>query len=193
MQVALEDQDLILVSPLAYGVKFFDSYPMWITPKRGDIVAFRTPYLQRENALAGVLEFLGRIFLFGKPLDLGTSSSRLEDSGYQLRRIVGLPGDYLEYRGGRWYVLPPGQTEVLEERQISARPYEAILGEELTSEAGPFGDDGWEIQLGEDEYFVAADDRRGYLDSRHYGTLSKKDLMGRVVLRYAPLDRFGRL
>jgi len=45
------------------------------------------------------------------------------------------------------------------------------------------------VTLGTDEYFVLGDNRPNSLDSRIFGVLPKKDIVGRVMLRGWPLTK----
>ena len=50
-----------------------------------------------------------------------------------------------------------------------------------------------DVYLSESEYFVLGDNRVASLDSRRFGPLEKKELIGRVWLRGWPLSRIGIL
>jgi len=46
--------------------------------------------------------------------------------------------------------------------------------------------------LANDEYFVLGDNRYASYDSRRWGPVSKKDIIGRVFLRAWPLVAFAK-
>ncbi|HAZ62899.1 MAG TPA: signal peptidase I [Armatimonadetes bacterium] len=86
-----------------------------------------------------------------------------------IKRIVGLPGETLTF-------IPPG---VLLGRQFLIEPYVfrfPYLPQRLTA--------------AEDEYIVLGDNRGGSEDSRDYGPVPKDRILGPVVLRFWPKDRF---
>ncbi|MCX6730136.1 MAG: signal peptidase I, partial [Candidatus Portnoybacteria bacterium] len=50
-----------------------------------------------------------------------------------------------------------------------------------------------EVQLSDDEYFVLGDNRNASSDSRKWGEVDKKLIIGRAWLRAWPFDRLGAL
>ena len=49
--------------------------------------------------------------------------------------------------------------------------------------------DNYSVQLGEDEYFVMGDNRAGSSDSRAWGPVPKKYIIGRPIMRLIPLNK----
>lgn len=88
-----------------------------------------------------------------------------------IKRLIALPGDTLEIRGGVTYL----NGEALDEDFISYP---------TTRDFGP-------ITLGEDEYFVMGDNRANSNDSRSVGPLSRSQIVGRVRYLFYPFDRAG--
>jgi signal peptidase I len=113
-------------------------------PERGDIIVFNSPKPRTENESALV------------------------------KRLIGLPGDTIEFRGQQLYI----NGELVEEPYIRepCSPYRCE-------------DEAW--QLGPDEYFVMGDNRNVSNDSRSFGPVPHENLVGEVLFRYWPLDRFG--
>lgn len=51
--------------------------------------------------------------------------------------------------------------------------------------------DDFTMQLHENEYFVMGDNRAGSSDSRSWGSLPKKNIVGQPILRLLPLNKIG--
>ena len=90
-------------------------------------------------------------------------------SGRYVKRLIGLPGDRIEIRENCVYI----NGEYLSESYVSS------VAEDYA------------IQLGADDYFVLGDNRADSYDSRaaDMGTLKRKDIHGRVLMKIAPLQK----
>lgn len=91
-----------------------------------------------------------------------------------IKRVIGVPGDIIEFRDQELYV----NGERVDEQYIK---------EACTDYRCP--DETWE--LGENEYFVMGDNRNNSQDSRRFGTVPLEHIVGRVVFRYWPIERIG--
>ena len=92
-----------------------------------------------------------------------------------VKRLIGLPGETVEVRDG--YVWIDGR--VLNE------PY-VISGGKTASEFAS-------VKVPEGCYFVLGDNREGSKDSRTWGFLDQKLVIGHVLFCYWPLENFGGL
>lgn len=88
---------------------------------------------------------------------------------FLIKRVIGEPGDTLEYKNG--YVYRNG--EKLEEDYIK---------EEMRI---PFE----KVEVPEDHVYVMGDNRNGSHDSRAIGPIPKDHIVGKVFLRYYPFDK----
>jgi len=94
------------------------------------------------------------------------------DQDALIKRVIGLPSDTVELRDGA--VLLNG----------------VLLNEPYVSGAQTFcGNSCQPFTLGPDEYFLMGDNRANSLDSRSFGPILASQLIGRVVLRYWPLEQ----
>src|ERR1041385_2982089 len=92
-----------------------------------------------------------------------------------IKRLIGLPGDTVEVRYGTVYV----NGAALEEPYLPQEYRDRSSMDPKT--------------LRDDEYFVLGDHRRSSNDSRLGWTVSKRDIFGKAVFAYWPLDSLGTL
>lgn len=97
-----------------------------------------------------------------------------------IKRIIGLPEETVQVQDGKISVYNKnGVPQVVTESDYLS---ESVLT------AGDL-----EIRLGRDEYFVLGDNRPFSSDSRSWGTLPSKDIIGRVFLRAWPLTALAKV
>jgi signal peptidase I len=90
-----------------------------------------------------------------------------------VKRIVGLPGEVVSERNGDVYI----DGKQLKEPYVDQRRRDAIT---RTWPRVPSG-----------QYFVMGDNRAASCDSRTWGTVPRKNLIGPVLLTYWPLNRIS--
>lgn len=98
----------------------------------------------------------------------------LEPTTYFIKRVIGLPTETVVIENGRVSIIPQYETEPIP----LAEPY-------LSSATSPR--DNNVTKLGDDEYFVLGDNRRASSDSRVWGPLPEKYIVGRALVRVLPL------
>ena len=112
-------------------------------PQRGDIVVFSpTPALQKEN---------------------------FKDAF--IKRVIGLPGDTVEVKGGKVYV----NDQPLQEQYIQEQP---------NYDYGP-------VVVPENQYLVLGDNRNNSYDSHYWGFVPRENIIGQAVIRFFPFNRMG--
>ena len=99
-----------------------------------------------------------------------------ESSHYYVKRVIGLPGETVEYREGN--ILIDG--EILEEDYTTTDIIELGLLEEP-------------IVLKSGEFFVLGDDRQNSEDSRmaNIGNVKREEIAGKVWFVLSPMENFG--
>ncbi len=101
-----------------------------------------------------------------------------DPSQYFIKRIIGLPGEDIEIKNGQIYIYNEQYPQGL---ALDESAY-------LESTVRTYGPQKiW--QLGAEEYFVLGDNRPASLDSRIFGPLSEKEIIGRAWLRAWPFTR----
>lgn len=104
---------------------------------------------------------------------------QLQADGYQadqafIKRAIGLPGDRISLKNGQVYRNDLLLTE----------PYLKIT---------PKPEDISNITIPPGQLFVMGDNRNNSNDSRYWGTLPMKNLIGKAIWRFFPLTRWGQL
>lgn len=98
---------------------------------------------------------------------------------YYIKRVIGLPGETVTITDGRVFVSTGSSTPVeLNEPYIS--PMHA-------------SHDNYTTTLGPTQYFVMGDNRAESSDSRAWGPLDQKYIVGRPVVRLLPLNTLSIL
>lgn len=110
----------------------------------------------------------GEIVVFKYPKDPGQ---------YFIKRVVGLPGETVQIN----------QNDVV--IYNDEHPNGVVLNEIYIDKKVTNGKE--RVTLGEDEYYVLGDNRNQSLDSRNFGPVDSKNIIGRVWVRGLPLNRVG--
>lgn len=94
-----------------------------------------------------------------------------EDNDRIIKRVIGLPNETIEYKNNKLY----------------------INGEETKTNIDFKDTDDFKVETKDDEYFVLGDNRPVSKDSRILGNFNKKNIIGRVGIRFYPFDKVGHV
>ncbi len=95
-----------------------------------------------------------------------------------IKRVIGLPGDKVKVEAGYVYV---------NEKKLN----EYYLKDNTLLFAGSFMQEGVEITVPEGQNFVMGDNRPHSSDSREFGPIEQKSIIGRAIVRYWPIPEIG--
>lgn len=96
------------------------------------------------------------------------------------KRIVGLPGEELEIRGGKIYI----------DGMAVAMP--GLPEEVVYVNGGEFGESGKPVKIPGDFYYVLGDNPAVSKDSRQHGPVDRRDIKGKYLFAYKALP-LGRI
>ncbi|MEI6832175.1 MAG: signal peptidase I [Candidatus Omnitrophota bacterium] len=150
MRMTLVEGDLILVNKFIYGAKV-PFLNSWLP-------AVRTP--KRGDVI---------VFIYPE-----------EKKKDFIKRLVGLPGETVEIKGGSIY--------------INDKPApEPVFNQIYYYNRGDFGAEGQKITIPKDNYFVLGDNSASSKDSRYWGFVPKANLLGKALIIYWPLNRIRQI
>ena len=104
-------------------------------------------------------------------------SLKYDESKYLIKRVIGLPGDKIEYKNNKLFI---------NDKKIE----EYFLDKETNTEDFSLTTLGYE-KIPKDMYLVLGDNRENSLDSREIGLIKRKDILGKIKLRIWPINKFG--
>lgn len=165
---------IIVITGIFVGIRTFLFAPVSV---EGDSM---NPTLLHEDRL--ILNKVGDIERF----DIVVFPSPEDPSTQFIKRVIGLPGDEIEYRD---QVLYLNGNEV-EETYVDLSQETAEAAEFYNSDFTLASLEGVEV-VPEGQLFVLGDNRVNSKDSRAFGFIDSDSVTGSTSLRIWPLDRFG--
>lgn len=95
-----------------------------------------------------------------------------------IKRIIGLPGEIIMVQDGLVYINGKLLSEIYLSRDLRTRENEFLRN-------------GVPYRIPTGYYMVFGDNRNGSSDSRQWGAISRKSIVGRAFVRYWPLNAIG--
>ena len=172
MKPTILEGDRVFVNKLAYDLKFpFTTWHLaeWSNPERGEVVVFYSPH----------------------------------DEERLVKRVIGLPGDVIELRNNRLILngSPVDYQPISQEplryvssidrsshmfaaEQLPGRPH-AVAAYPAVAAARNFGP----YTVPKDQYFMMGDNRDNSFDSRFYGAVDRKRIIGHATAVVLSFDK----
>lgn len=176
----LKPGDKIFVLKFLYGPRLpFSSLrlPMLVELKRSDVIVFVYPGSAHSRTFSAFKNYIDdeglgplykRIFLFLKDT---------QPKDY-IKRLIGLAQETVEIRNGDIYI----NGSIVDESSIRRGIY---------FNEGPFGQVGQTLRVPSDSYYCLGDNSASSRDSRYWGFVNKRYLIGKAVFIWWPLNRIG--
>lgn len=114
--------------------------------------------------------FLNKIIYNFQPIKRGDVIVLKYQNNDLIKRVIGLPKDKIKVENGKLYI----NNKEYKENYINS--YTASIDFE-------------EITLKDYEYFVIGDNRYNSYDSRNFGPITKRNIIGRVEFKIFPFDK----
>ena len=181
----IKENTYILVNKFVYGPKYpltdnriFDSTK---NIRRGDVVLFMSNEYYHRNIFLRFLSSIVYTLSFSLVDILYLTDN---DSNIYIKRIIGLPGDTIKYK------LNDNTVEVYINNTIEKKviPINYKLIDD--NDKYPLIN---EYKVKANEYYVLGDNRRDSSDSRIWGGVIPKQILGKAMLKYFPFNEFGAI
>ena len=165
-------------------IRIFDSTQ---NINRGDVIVFMSNEYFSKNVLIRTFS----TFVYTVTFSLIDISGyfKLYESNIYIKRVIGIPGDKIKFKviNNKIVVFING----VEERKVINIDYKLI---EETEENSPLLGNMIlqnEFDVKEGEFYVLGDNRVSSADSRIWGTVKSKQIIGKAFVKYWPLNQFG--
>lgn len=172
-------RDWLVVVIIALGAAMF--VRVWILQQYYISGPSMEPTLHQNNrVLVNKLSYRfgeperGDIIVFDRQTRAESGGKVLHDD--LIKRVIGLPGESVEIKDCR----------LLIDGKVSPEPY---LPSDGGSDEGCSGGDFAEIEVPDGEYFVLGDNRPQSSDSRAFGTVHARDIVGRAFVLVWPVGK----
>jgi signal peptidase I len=194
MAPTLVPKERVIVLSSAYGLlnPINGRHGMFRAPQRGDIVLQRLPSSPEHPWFFRFMDSVIRYVTFQR---VSLPGMKTPFEAPVIKRVVAVPGDTVKMNGYIVQVKSEGSSHFLTEYEVTDATYDigTVDVPDDWDDGMPLSGTQGELLLGPDEYFVVGDNRTSSADSRFFGAVSSHDLIGRIFVRYWPLDRFSSL
>ena len=129
----------------------------------------------QENLYTGDIVILNKILFKFRDIKRCDVVSLEQDSKHMVKRVIGLPGEHIEFKDNYLYINGQKYEEPYLKEGTVTKDFKI---EDLKGNPSI---------IPEDMYFVVGDNRMDSMDSRDFGFVKKSDIKGKVSIRIWPL------
>ena len=148
-------------------------------PERGDIITFEAP--SKMALSTEEVDFNNPVAVYeNQPKNIFSKFTYyVLEWGKQsfIKRVIGLPGEHIKIEDGKVYITGEEYKEDYLQEDVK------------TTASGVFTD----FVVPENYVFAMGDNRAESTDCRSFGCIPLEKIEGRVVLRFFPFNRFGKV
>ena len=181
--------DFILVEKFSYGIK----EPVWQTtliptghPERGDVAVFKYPEDPRVDFIKRVVGLPGdRIVYKDKQLYLIPACNEAKCGDYKALDMSFLGDENFKNEGGTFQVYNEKLGEVEHQLLINPKHREPVNAYYQQSDVTTYS---YEWVVPEGNYFVMGDNRDNSADSRFWGFVPERNLVGKAVAKWISFE-----
>jgi signal peptidase I len=160
MLPTLQINDRLIIDKVSYHFQ---------DPQRGDIVVFMPP--DKASLCFGPVSPQQDLVVPSPTDTTQQRNPKLRDAF--IKRVIGLPKDKVEVKGGQVYI----NDQLLREKYIEESP---------AYEFGP-------VTVPDNSYFVMGDNRNNSCDSHYWDSVPRNNIIGKAIVRFWPLNHVGEL
>ena len=148
-------------------------------PERGDIITFEAPSNKATGLTAEEIDNPIAKYDNEPTTWWGKFTYHVLEIGKEsyIKRVIALPGEHVEIKDGKVYI----NGEKLDE------PY--LTDDVITEPTGVLND----FTVPENTVFAMGDNREGSKDCRTFGCIPLERIESKVVIRFWPLNKFGKV
>lgn len=156
----------ILIFSILFSLGRMDGYSMIATLNNRDVVAVsRWKKINRFD-----------LVYMKPPKDGGQDKS--------VRRVIGVSGDEISFKNDELFINGEGKGESYLNLKKKS------MGSMVLTDDFSLKDVTGEVKVPDGYYFVLGDNRKSATDSRYYGFVKTKDIIGKVEMRLFPMSKF---